>query len=146
MNEIKLKPCPFCGGEAEIWEVTTGEKPLNEETNVSVACLQCFSRPFFTRMENLRYRRDHKEILEDMKHEVAEKWNRRAENKMSVQSASWEFKYDEDYDDELPCCSICGEPDALSRDDYSYRGGKIRDNNSNYCPNCGAKMDGDNEK
>ena len=65
---------------------------------------------------------------------------------MSVQSASWEFKYDEDYDDELPCCSICGEPDALSRDDYSYRGGKIRDNDSNYCPNCGAKMDGGDKK
>lgn len=73
---------------------------------------------------------------------LAEKWNRRAENKMSVQSASWEFRYDVDYDDELHCCSICGQPDALSRDDYSYRGGKIRDNDSNYCPNCGAKMNG----
>lgn len=47
-----------------------------------------------------------------------------------------------DYDCGCTKCSICGEYDALSRDDYFYRGGKIRDNNSSYCPNCGAKMDG----
>ena len=55
-----------------------------------------------------------------------------------VRHGKW--KNDEDFD-YVPCCSICGEPDALSRNDYNYRGGKIRDNNSNYCPDCGAKMD-----
>ena len=29
--EIKLKPCPFCGGEAEI-------KVLKDEYNISVSC------------------------------------------------------------------------------------------------------------
>ncbi|MDE6501266.1 MAG: hypothetical protein K2L10_04215 [Ruminococcus sp.] len=58
-----------------------------------------------------------------------------------VKHGKWKYKNDEDFD-YVPCCSICGEPDALSRNDYNYRGGKIRDNNSNYCPNCGAKMDG----
>lgn len=58
-----------------------------------------------------------------------------------VKHGKWKYKNDEDFD-YVPCCSICGEPDALSRNDYNYRGGKIRDNNSNYCPNCGAEMDG----
>lgn len=38
-----------------------------------------------------------------------------------------------------PCCSICGGVDALDREEYLIRD-KIRDNASNYCPNCGAKM------
>lgn len=54
-----------------------------------------------------------------------------------VKHGEWVYDYDRD------CikCSLCGEYDALSRDDYSYRGGKIRDNHSAFCPNCGAKMD-----
>ncbi len=56
----------------------------------------------------------------------------------TVKHGKWEYR-----DDDIPCCSICGEPDALSRDDYEHRGGKIRDNNSLFCSNCGAKMDGD---
>jgi len=62
-----------------------------------------------------------------------------------VRHGEWECRYDEEYDDYINCCSVCGEPDALSRSDYNYRGGKIRENDSNYCPACGAKMDGDDE-
>ncbi|MDE5620469.1 MAG: hypothetical protein K2O29_01365 [Ruminococcus sp.] len=62
-----------------------------------------------------------------------------------VRHGKWKYKNDEDFD-YVPCCSICGEADALSRNDYNYHGGKIRDNNSNYCPTCGAKMDGGESK
>ncbi len=55
-----------------------------------------------------------------------------------VRHGRWVYDYDGDYEK----CTCCGIPDALSRNDYEYRGGKIRDNNSFYCPNCGAKMDG----
>lgn len=61
-----------------------------------------------------------------------------------VKHGKWNYKNYEDFG-YVPCCSVCGEPDALSRDDYAYRGGKIRDNHSDYCPNCGAKMDGGEE-
>lgn len=54
-----------------------------------------------------------------------------------VRHGNWVY----DYDCDCIKCSFCGEYDALSRDDYSYRGGKIRDNHSAFCPNCGAKMD-----
>ena len=40
-----------------------------------------------------------------------------------------------------PCCSICGGVDGLDREEYLIRH-KIRDNASNYCPNCGARMGG----
>ena len=42
-------------------------------------------------------------------------------------------------DDEL-YCSVCGYIASLDSDEYFYRG-KIRFDDSFYCPNCGAKMD-----
>ena len=43
-------------------------------------------------------------------------------------------EYDELY------CSICGDIASLDSGEYFYRG-KIRFDDSFYCPNCGAKMD-----
>lgn len=82
MTEIKLKPCPFCGGEAEIWEDTdTNEvQPLNEETTLSVWCSSCYCRPFWCRIQALRYRRDREEILRNSKQKLIEEWNRRTDN------------------------------------------------------------------
>ena len=42
-------------------------------------------------------------------------------------------------DDEL-YCSVCGYIASLDSNEYFYRG-KIRFDDSFYCPNCGAKMD-----
>ena len=47
-------------------------------------------------------------------------------------------EYDELY------CSICGDIASLDSGEYFYRG-KIRFDESFYCPNCGAKMDEVNE-
>ena len=27
MNEAELKPCPFCGGKATLWEEVTADRP-----------------------------------------------------------------------------------------------------------------------
>ena len=35
-------------------------------------------------------------------------------------------------------CSVCGE-------EWYLEGGKPKDNNMNFCPRCGARMDGDTE-
>ena len=43
-------------------------------------------------------------------------------------------EYDELY------CSVCGDIASLDSGEYFYRG-KIRFDDSFYCPNCGAKMD-----
>ncbi len=56
-----------------------------------------------------------------------------------VRHGRWEYNDEGD-----PICTVCGNSDELSRDDYYCRGGKIRDSDSAYCPWCGAKMDGGN--
>lgn len=55
VNE-KLKPCPFCGGEAITLENMIG--------NYRVECYHCFAHTFY----------------EDSKEKAIEEWNRRAEN------------------------------------------------------------------
>lgn len=59
MLEIKLKPCPFCGGEAsfEVYE------DLYKDT-YKVKCLHCFAETNY----------------EDTIEEAAKKWNRRINN------------------------------------------------------------------
>ncbi|MCM1230038.1 MAG: Lar family restriction alleviation protein [Ruminococcus flavefaciens] len=79
MNEIKLKPCPFCGGEAVICKTTTNTSDL-EKTIVCIVCLKCYCAPFHTEMQNLCDMNDREEILENMEREVAENWNRRTNN------------------------------------------------------------------
>ena len=55
MSEIKLKPCPFCGGEAKI---------LNVDDRYTVKCRSCFCGTG---------------IYKDSGR-ASEAWNRRAEN------------------------------------------------------------------
>lgn len=80
MPEIKLKPCPFCGGKAEIddYSETT---PFSEEiTYFFVRCSKCGCRAFTSdTMCNLYYEKDYKEIVNKIKQELAKKWNRRTD-------------------------------------------------------------------
>ncbi|MDE6678316.1 MAG: Lar family restriction alleviation protein [Ruminococcus sp.] len=79
MTEIKLKSCPFCGGKAEIKEYSE-TTPFSEElTYVYVRCSKCGCEPFMSkRVVNVHYQKNHEEILNNLKHELAEKWNMRA--------------------------------------------------------------------
>lgn len=66
MADVKLKPCPFCGSEAEIvWDVDAGYNSFPEE-NYHVRCIRCgcdLGGVFGFETEE----------------EAAETWNRRAE-------------------------------------------------------------------
>ena len=53
MSKVKLRECPFCGGEADCW---------SEDTNYSVMCRDCKAFGLYYRTE----------------HEAIEAWNRRA--------------------------------------------------------------------
>ena len=46
-----------------------------------------------------------------------------------VRHGHWEDKYG------LICCSLCGDPWAVDESTMAY--------SFNYCPNCGARMDGE---
>lgn len=52
-----------------------------------------------------------------------------------LKKGEWLHKPNE-YDDDTYECSRCGEPWTLIE-------GTPKENNMNYCPNCGAKMRGD---
>lgn len=64
------------------------------------------------------------------KAEAIEAWNRRAER---TAKGEWMYKPNE-YDGNTYECSRCGEPWTLIE-------GTPKENNMNYCPNCGAKLD-----
>ena len=50
-----------------------------------------------------------------------------------VRHGRW-IDYSDEYDGGYYECSVCGEP-------WVFIDGTPKDNNANYCPNCGAKMD-----
>ena len=65
VTEIKLLPCPFCGGEADIEEIPGS--PYTDESYVyGVGCKEC----------NIGW-------YEDTKEEAIERWNRRMEVKQN---------------------------------------------------------------
>ena len=68
MPEIKLKPCPFCGGAAEIvWEVDAGY--YFAEESYHTRCKDCGCNLGGGVLEGF-----------ETEEEAAEAWNRRADN------------------------------------------------------------------
>lgn len=53
-NAMELKPCPFCGGEAQRFTLTEEDEPMNAGGDV-ITCLKCqaSSHVEFGRKENL---------------------------------------------------------------------------------------------
>lgn len=117
----ELKPCPFCGGEVRIaliedddckWFVTRG---LGDGA--------CRCRVF---MESRRFdRRYSDDDIDQIKRDLIDDWNRRAERTCRMVDARW---------DDGQCtwgcrCSACG-------DRFEHETGKMW----RFCPNCGAKV------
>ena len=79
-KQVKLKPCPFCGGKAKINKCTM-ELPFSEERNAfSVFCTECGCSPFEFDEINLYYNYDWKEREDKLKNQAIEAWNRRVNN------------------------------------------------------------------
>ena len=66
MSEIKLKPCPFCGGEAKVFAYSDG--------GICVKCMNCYCQTFATSDWNIANAKE-KSAYE----KIVEAWNRRAE-------------------------------------------------------------------
>lgn len=60
MSKIKLKPCPFCGGEAEMF---SWQAHINDVNHLDLACTNCGARFHDVSSEK----------------EAFEVWNRRAD-------------------------------------------------------------------
>lgn len=106
-NEIELKPCPFCGGEARF---------AGGEVFDWVSCTSC-------RAESR---------CECSKVEAAEAWNRRADVAPVVHGR---------WGDPGDVCTVCGcsYMDYADADSSWAMGHPVPD----YCPSCGARMDGE---
>lgn len=80
MTDKKLKPCPFCGGEAEIRE-SKREHPFSsgEDNIFTVVCTVCGCAPFPAAEKNIYYKHDFEERKQQLKVKAAKLWNRRAD-------------------------------------------------------------------
>lgn len=120
----ELKVCPFCGGEARAFR-------CEESGTFDVQCQQCGAIPF------IGSRTSERKTMAD----VIAAWNARAavtdeqfamaihngEAWQRVRTCRYEPKVHGHYEDWT--CSICGH---------------IENNGiGNYCPNCGAKIEGE---
>ena len=110
MPEIKLKPCPFCGGRGRIMRAGNNA--------YVVRCKECGTqtpRSFIKDWHRNKYIAQGND---------AGAWNHRVDAQ-AIKHGKWKFAFMDAIYEETYCCSVCGEigyPEA------------------NYCPNCGAKM------
>lgn len=74
MNE-KLKPCPFCGGEAvTVVRVVRSPAPFSDYVRLKVYCSKCKIEKYDD-IVDVNF-----EAAERAKQEVIEEWNRRSDN------------------------------------------------------------------
>lgn len=119
MMDIKLKPCPFCGSEAEIEEYNQGFR---------VICTNIYNCAI-------------KQNQYTSKDKAIESWNKRIEDVRENITANWIHVYyyrpsTNSYDIEMGKCSNCNH-------EYSYdteTGISFED--YKFCPECGADMRG----
>lgn len=113
MSEIKLKPCPFCGGKAEIFR---WQAHINDEYHSDLVCTNCGAG-----FHNV-----------SSKEGAFKAWNRRYANITPVH-AYWKA-----YSSGEPYCSNCGYYPERDEDGYAQT--------TEYCGDCGAKMDGTEQR
>lgn len=120
MNELKLKPCPFCGGEAHTRTNTVFDKNFKWTVECELEGCMAFSGCSFYRTEA----------------EAVDAWNTRAKRTCTV---TRDFN-----------CSNCGKQIGVVRNCEMYetcdgrQAWKSLDHEvcdvPNYCKNCGAKV------
>lgn len=113
MSDI-LKPCPFCGGEADFF--VQEHWYAEEYKSLIIECRECFA--------NMELMIDIDNFIEDFekaKQELVEVWNKRTEKIAKVQNIEDPVGMGA-YGD----CSECG---AEVTEQYAY------------CPNCGARLE-----
>ncbi len=99
----ELRECPFCGGEASVYESNRWPSSGNRITGYTVIC---------TDMDCINYRAD--DWYERTEKRAIERWNTRSERTCHVV-----------IEDECPTCSECGEDIDPSFTACPYCGAKV---------------------
>lgn len=110
MSKIKLKPCPFCGGEAKVQTGVSQNMLYGDRPNAAVVCKKCGCGT--GKKQDIYY--DGSVI-----NEAIREWNRRKEG-------HWIDENPDELLDLRLTCSECGNTEVLHK--------------ANFCPNCGADM------
>lgn len=110
---VELKPCPFCGGEAEALSFAALSPTIHGAT--SVVCTECAAGIEV-------------DTAELWLHDAAWYWNSRAERTCRIE---WEKHSD------WFRCDACGKSSHVERDDSCLGYISIE---PFFCPNCGAKV------
>ena len=77
----KLKPCPFCGGDAAIREFATGHKGNGEfSASYKVGCEKCSI--YFTRESRFTLENGYPKFIVNGYETATELWNRRADDEL----------------------------------------------------------------
>lgn len=123
---IELKPCPFCGGEAELRDSPNSRS----EEGMSFYEVRCKKCGVHVTGESFNFWivKYNREKPQDQLSAV-ERWNKRAYEEDGRKTARW-------VPDEISCTGfICSNPDCWKKEFWT----------SPYCPNCGARMEGEDE-
>lgn len=85
MDEIKLKPCPFCGGEAAMIANTGCIEAAHGEYRAWEFCVMCIGCNISLPRRNYRLavkldKCGEIVVMQDERKEAADLWNRRADN------------------------------------------------------------------
>lgn len=118
-----LKPCPFCGGEAEMVAGTYRDGGYLENT-AYVRCKGCGLRT---------YEFHECEPAEDVQRYATEMWNERAERTCRIVRSV--DKNPASYGGLVHRCSSCGK--AFPKQFFNNGWTKL-----NYCPTCGCRITG----
>ena len=81
-NTFKLKPCPFCGGQAEFQITSTGARYATNTLGFRIRCNQCTAhQPRNEGVVEIGISRDGQiEVKKDDRSRVVKMWNERADN------------------------------------------------------------------
>lgn len=126
MQGIELKPCPFCGGEAEV-----RERHFCLDVGVKIKCTNCNIQTFGTLIDHPRFTPDGLDESTRYTREQAieieaEKWNRRVEQKAKKPIKESLADYG------CPTCGAYINFDGLN--------GNI-EHAPKYCSECGQRID-----
>lgn len=82
MSEPNLKPCPFCGKEAEFFVESKGyHSGENAEWSIRIRCTNCgIKSPKAYRLDVVLNKNAEFQYLEDERRVAVDDWNRRADN------------------------------------------------------------------
>lgn len=85
-DELKLKPCPFCGGEVDFWT-----RQAHEAEEYQALIIDCKDCPANMEEWVYKYDKNFAENFEKKKVEMFEAWNKRFERTVKVTKGAYDL-------------------------------------------------------